>query len=240
MPPSTGTIIGRVPFPSTRSSSACHVFSRRLDLDRRRHRQIRTLSRRARAQRSALQRERHRVLLAGAELRAVVAVGLNLLRQPRMRHHRESQPDEMARRMRERAQRREAIAPRGALQLLDQLRAQAAAAVRFVDDERSHFGDGAAERRELGAAGDLAVHRDDDEAVGMTGEVFAASAAADGLPRDSPRSARQSPARPRRCRGARGHRPQCDRGRAGRLVADRLAAARMTVDPVARTPPRSR
>src|SRR5262245_18700913 len=52
----------------------------------------------------ALERANHRVLPAAPELAARVAVGDDLLREPRVRHDREPEVDEVRRRMREGAE----------------------------------------------------------------------------------------------------------------------------------------
>ena len=54
-------------------------------------------------------------------------------------------------------------------------RAKTAAAAALIDDQRAHFGDGAAQRRELGAADHGLVHRDDEKALGAAGEIFGAA-----------------------------------------------------------------
>ena len=103
-----------------------------------------------------------------AELRAGAAVGLDLLRQPGVRHDREPQLDEIARRVGERAvsvskpdarrARRELVAPGAA----DAARAHAVA-----HDQRAHFGDPPAERRQSAQPTTRPSVDRDDEARAM-------------------------------------------------------------------------
>ena len=86
------------------------------------------------------------------KLRALHAVGEDLLEQPQVRHDREAHVDEIAGRVGEGAQLLEAFAPRAPPQLVDDHHADAAAARVRVDRERPHFGHLRAEWRELGAA----------------------------------------------------------------------------------------
>ena len=97
----------------------------------------------------------HGVLAALAEQRAAHAVGGDLLGQPGVRHDREAHADEVAGRVREGAQLVEAVrGARGAQLVDDASRRRPGCRALRVDDQRAHFGDRAAERRELGAADD--------------------------------------------------------------------------------------
>ena len=78
----------------------------------------------------------------------------------------------MARVVRKGAQRGEAILNGPPLQLFDETRAEPAAAAAFVDDERPHLGHGTAQRRELGASGDLAFDVDDEEPADAARDVL--------------------------------------------------------------------
>ena len=114
--------------------------------------------RQLRADRDAgAEREHHRVLTAATEQRAPGAVVRDLLGHPDVRNDREAHAHEVRRLVRERAQRRESTASRRRRDLGHELRPDVAAAERFGDDERAHFGDLAAERRQLGAPDDGVV-----------------------------------------------------------------------------------
>src|SRR5439155_23285863 len=113
----------------------------------------------------------HRVLAAPAELWTLEAVGEHLLEQPCVRHDREAHLDEVAGRMRERAELLEAFAARAAAELLDDPRAHAGPTSRCIDRQRSYFGHRRTERRELGAADDRAAFDGNREALGMDAEL---------------------------------------------------------------------
>ena len=121
--------------------------------------------------RAGIERQHHRVLAALPEQRALHAVGEDLLGQPEVRHDREAHLDEVARRVRERAELVEAFAPRAPPQLVDEHRADAAAAGLRVDGQRAHLGDLRAERRQLGAADDRPAAHRDDESRGVQREL---------------------------------------------------------------------
>src|SRR4029079_1314497 len=90
----------------------------------------------------------HRELTAAAEHRTRLAVDGDLLGHPRVRHDRETESDEVAGVVRERTERLEPGTPRSSVQLRDERTANAARARAAMDDERTHFGDAGAQRRE--------------------------------------------------------------------------------------------
>ncbi len=110
------------------------------------------------------QRQHHRMLTAAPEERAARAVVRDLLGHPDVRNDREAHAHEVRRLVRERAQRRESARGGRRRDLADEIRPDVTAAERLVDDQRAHFGDLAAERRQLGAADDGVVDGGDDEA----------------------------------------------------------------------------
>src|SRR5262249_45772240 len=118
-----------------------------------------------------IERDDHRVLPALPELRALHAVCEDLLGQPQMRDDREAHVDEVARRVRERAQLLEALAARPAPQFVDDRDADACTARLRVDGERSHLGHVRTERGQLGAADDLPRPDGDDEAIRANREL---------------------------------------------------------------------
>ena len=100
---------------------------------------------------NAFERAHDRVLPAVAELAAGVAVGHDLLGQPRMRHDGEPEVDEVAGRVRERAELVESGGRGAANQLVHEPAPDAAAARLAADNEGAHLGDRAAQWRELRA-----------------------------------------------------------------------------------------
>ena len=98
------------------------------------------------ARRAGIERQHHRVLAAPLKVRALHAVGEDLLGQPQVRHDREAHLDEIAGHVGERAQLLEAFAARPLPQLVDEHRADAAVPRGLVHGQRSHF-------RHLGLSG---------------------------------------------------------------------------------------
>ena len=137
------------------------------------------------------QRQRDGILAAAAEQRARRAVVRDLLRHPDVRHDREAQPHEVRRLVGERAERREPA--RGAASTRARSRAAGRSGCRadvLVDDQRAHFGDVAAQRRQLGAADRPRRRCSATMKRGACATIVVdACAAAGGRPRGCPRSA---------------------------------------------------
>src|SRR5262245_49036769 len=113
----------------------------------------------------ALERANHRVLSAAPELAARVTVDDDLLGQPRGRHDREPEMDEVRGRMREGAELVEPGNRRAAYELVDDPSPDAGTSCLAGDDHRPHFGHGVAEGRQFCASEHFAILRGDNEAV---------------------------------------------------------------------------
>jgi hypothetical protein len=116
-----------------------------------------------------------RVLAAAPEMRTAVAVGHDLLRQPHLRNDGKAVVHEIRGPMRKRAQLLESAARRALNETLDDVCAETEAPDTAADDERSYFGDVAAERGELTAADHLIVLSDDQEAMHVRSDLVEAA-----------------------------------------------------------------
>jgi hypothetical protein len=118
-------------------------------------------------------RERDGELPAHTETGTGGAVHRDLLREPHVRHDRESEPDKRGRIVGERAQGAEPALARALAERRDERGAEAAAAPFRVDHERTHLRHCAAERRQLRAAHHGAAGLDHHEPPGVRRELLA-------------------------------------------------------------------
>src|SRR5689334_3741401 len=119
----------------------------------------------------ALEGAHHRVLSAAAELAAGLAVGGDLLGNPRVRHDRKPEVNEVRRRVREGAQLLEPCDRGAPYQLVDDASADATAACFTADGKRTDFRDGTAEGRQFCARNDFVILHRDDEAVRVDADL---------------------------------------------------------------------